>query len=161
MDGDGARALLLGLAGEIQRVELPSGQARIIGKALEPNAFGLEPAFANESNVLHAMLGDVDGDGRADLLTGYPLGGYVQVLSGQTALPVLHVPFLNVRNDETRNFGAVADVIGDVNGDSYPDFVVGCDNELDKRPGRVWVFSGIDGRLLFAFRRVGGAVVVE
>ncbi len=100
-----------------------------------------------------AGIGDVNGDGRPDLLVGAPrqtVGGRANqgqayVLSGADGRLLLTLD--NPIPQADAAFGAAVAGIGDVNGDGRPDLLVGAP-EQDVR-GQAFVFSGADGRLLF------------
>jgi hypothetical protein len=75
-----------------------------------------------------AGIGDVDNDGRPDVLAGSPLAagggtarGMVRIYSGMNGSVLTTIN--GVANNN--RFGASADLVGDVNGDGRPDFVVG------------------------------------
>ena len=112
-------------------------------------------------------IGDVNGDGYADLLLGQPYGeslaGAVHIYSGRTGAELVSV----VGDLPGGRIGDSVAEIGDVDGDSVPDFVaggsegkVGGANDV----GIARVFSGADGQLLHAMQgdaeddRFGGAV---
>ena len=104
-----------------------------------------------------AQLGDVDGDGFADLLVGAPdldeggghdagSQGRVEVLSGATG-SVIHLLLGDAPFDY---FGQGVCALGDVDGDALDDFAVGAPGEDDggSHAGSVRVFSGSSGALL-------------
>ncbi len=94
--------------------------------------------------------GDLTADGVRDVLVGVPGrspagvpgGGSVFVVSGATGT-VAAIVDGTVSNGL---FGAGTRTLGDLNGDNIPDFAVGSSNEAG---GRVRVYSGADGSLLF------------
>jgi hypothetical protein len=98
-------------------------------------------------------IGDVTGDGIADILLGDPLyllnpaqigAGQIQVRSGADGTLVYEIVGLNVSDE----FGASTADIGDVTGDGISDFAVGAPRDLGFA-GRVHVFSGANGAPLF------------
>ncbi len=96
-----------------------------------PDAFGSAVSSA----------GDVDRDGRPDLLIGAPGhagGGMAYVFSGRTYLPLYRIP----PPDATHAFGYGTGTTDDVNRDGVPDEIVG-------GGGAGYVFSGATGRLLY------------
>ena len=97
-----------------------------------------------------AHMDDLDGDGVDELIVGAPGGlgtGAVWVISGATGTALFTFQ---------AEFGAlaygdffVADV-GDVNADGTPDIYVG-DYAHAQGDGRVYVYSGLDGAVLYRF----------
>ena len=100
--------------------------------------------------------GDVNGDGRADLIVGAPHGdnngeltGSARVLSGIDG-SVLY----NFKGDSAGdNFGGSVSGAGDVNGDGFADVIVGAPqtSRVTSSNGYARVFSGSDGSVLFTF----------
>lgn len=88
-----------------------------------------------------ADAGDLDGDGRHDLIVGapeahpYPPGfpgggssygsGYVKVYSGASGAVLLNIPGPSFGSYVGSSFGASVANAGDVNGDAIPDVLVG------------------------------------
>lgn len=92
-------------------------------------------------------IGDTDGDGIPDVIASGPSGpGVVFIYSGRDGrvLQSLHA----VRSDEL--FGNHISGMGDVNGDGYPDLIVGAPGKDDANdnPGHAYVYSGHSGELL-------------
>ena len=100
--------------------------------------------------------GDVNGDGRADLIVGATgddnngdASGSARVLSGIDG-SVLY----NFNGDNENDFfGNSVSGAGDVNGDGTPDMIVGArlDDNNGSGSGSARVFSGIDGSVLYNF----------
>ena len=110
-----------------------------------------------------AMVGDVNGDGYADILVGVPKAdvvlpsqtkksldvGVAILLSGQDFVTPLHVFSGAAKGDE---FGTTVTALGDVNNDGVPDFAIGAPkaDEVDvltgkmvkKDRGSITVYSG-------------------
>jgi fibronectin-binding autotransporter adhesin len=98
------------------------------------------PSFTGGVNV---SAGDVNGDGRDDIITGAAVNAHVKVFSGATGA-------------EIRSFlafpgfvGGVSVAAGDVNGDTYADLIVGAGPGAPG--GHVKVFDGQTGQELLSF----------
>ncbi|PIE22312.1 MAG: hypothetical protein CSA62_12930 [Planctomycetota bacterium] len=99
-----------------------------------------------------SSAGDLDGDGRDELILAAPRSrrGYVRILSGRDGSILRE----HLAPSGSARFGHAVDGGIDVNGDDVPDYVVS-DPYADQRKGRIWVYSGKDGAVLFT--RVGAA----
>jgi hypothetical protein len=101
-------------------------------------------------------LGDVDGDGIADVVAGAPgNGGAVWVLSGDDGSDV-YPPLLGDRAAGSLGQFFVAGV-GDLDGDAVPDVYGGDFGDGTRGPGtgRAYVWSGASGERLHTFAGMG------
>jgi FG-GAP repeat protein len=108
-----------------------------------------------------STAGDVNGDGRADLLVGAP-GDVVEgktcgrafVFSGQDGTTL----YTFSGQEAAGQFGRCVSAVGDVDRDGYGDFIIGGDyyRQSYYTYGLARVFSGLDGRALHTFH--GSAV---
>jgi len=139
VDGDGVPDIITG-AGPTggPHVEVFSGK----DFALLASFYAYNPAF---TGGVYVAAGDVNGDGRADIITGAGAGGgpHVEVFSGAD-LSML-ASFFAYGPSFT---GGVRVAAGDINGDGHADIITGAG------PGggpHVEVFSGADLSMLASF----------
>ncbi len=155
VDLDGTPDLLVGRTGMAQ-VRIFSGATGGVIHDIVIQQFG-------DSSKQHAFapLGDVDGDGHADILCSYAedqsfygAAGRVQVFSGATG-ELMHSITGHYANDR---FGWSVDGLDDVDGDGAPDFVVGSHltealPTLGWASGSVTIVSGATGDVLRTIRQ--------
>lgn len=95
-------------------------------------------------------VGDVDGDGFADVLVGAPLSGNTGrafLYSGQTGVRL----FTFDGTPQVDDFGWSVAAAGDVDGDTVPDVIIGADWSTGvhgTEAGAAFVYSGASGLLL-------------
>lgn len=156
MDGDGLADVVLGgttgidgfIGGE-DFVEVRSGgTGKVIQRwaKVRPLIFG---------TVVRGG-GDVNGDGVPDVIAreyDSSWGSRVNVYSGATGKEIYVLTRSSNPTDWSWSFGWSLDFCGDVNLDGFDDFIVGdIDSSLGNvRAGAAFVFSGVDGSLLFQF----------
>ena len=151
LDGDGVEDVVVGAP----------ANGSSLGRALV-----ISGADGSQIHVLHGFaardwfgssvsgLGDVDGDGMAEILVGAPgsdtnglESGSAYVFSGRdgTLLYSLNGEL------ESAGFGASLNGIGDADGDGRADFVVGAprDDSGFRESGSARVFSGVDGTEIY------------
>ena len=97
-----------------------------------------------------AMIPDINGDGREDIIVGAPKersdrAGRAYVFSGATGQVLRQLDSPSPQADG--RFGYAVAAVPDANGDGIPDIVVGAPREFS-RQGRVYLFSGATGALL-------------
>ncbi|MEM7200833.1 MAG: hypothetical protein AAF628_11235 [Planctomycetota bacterium] len=111
-----------------------------------------------------ASAGDVDGDGRGDLVVGEPSSpahnGLARVLSGGTGAVLQEW----AGYDPFERFGSSVGGAGDVDGDGFDDVIVGSSTSstpTGRNTSFAYIFSGGSGRLLQWFTQAGrlGAAV--
>lgn len=92
--------------------------------------------------------GDADGDGVPDVVAGAPVGNYALLLSGRDGRVLQRLEAAA----EAEAFGTQVADIGDANRDGYDDVAVGAPtaDHAGDDSGRVYVFSGRDGSLLWS-----------
>ena len=152
VDGDGLADVLVG-APRAPSLGVDGGRAMLFAAA-----DWSEPRWAREGEAGTRLgggagpLGDVSGDGSADVVVGAAgNGGAVRVLSGDDGSDV-HPPLLG--DADAGNLGQffVAGV-GDLDGDGVPDVYGGDfgDATLGPGTGRAYVWSGASGERLHTF----------
>ncbi len=156
VDGDGRADVIVGIPYEDDN-GLYSGMARVYSGA---NGSVLRTFLGTQTNDFFGFAvdgaGDVDGDGRDDVIVGAYSGwvsvvdaGLVRVHSGQTGA-VLFAFEGDSTHDE---LGIAVAGAGDVNADGFVDLVAGADGDDDNgsKSGSARVFSGQDGTVLYTF----------
>ncbi len=162
-DGDGRRDLALLATDPEVNHDGSRGKASVPTLVVVSGRDGRELVRVTDTlglareHVALAGAGDVDGDGRTDiLLSGSRVAGaraFVEVRSGRD-LGVLH-RFEGGRNE--CDFGSSLASAGDINGDGFDDVIAGYPRRLyfdtgdDRAPLSARVYSGRSGQILFAF----------
>ena len=160
VNGDGVTDLLVGAPFFQILGNINQGRAFVFSGADRRLVLTLDHPAPRQGLALFgsavAGAGDVNRDGRPDLLVGAPgqtVGGRANqgqayVLSGADGRLLLTLD--NPIPQANAAFGAAVAGAEDVNGDGLPDLLVGVP-EQDERfrdQGQAFVFSGADGRLL-------------
>ncbi|MFO0647433.1 MAG: FG-GAP-like repeat-containing protein [Polyangiales bacterium] len=110
-------------------------------------------AESHQAGVSVAGVGDLDGDGYADVAVGAPSGasqhGRVYVYRGAAASPLSAGPVVLSQSppdlpsaSATVRFGRALSMAGDVDGDGYADLAVGVPSPSNPPQQRVEVFRG-------------------
>lgn len=154
LDGDGVEDIAVGVPFYGDPAGVVTVHSGADGAALA--MFGGE-SVNDGFGMAIAVVGDVDGRGINDILVGAPLGQgaapesshptYAKVFAGEDGA----VLFDSGDMSSNSRYGAAVASLGDVSGDSVPDFAVGQPERrgfTSSPPGKVLVYSGADGSLL-------------
>jgi hypothetical protein len=165
LTGDSIPELIIGAPGQYIGVFVPSQAFVFNGKTGDllltfddPNGVEVESLVGQTFGSVVASVGDLGGTVASDILIGdaqQDVGGntdqgQVSVFSGDggNLLITLNHPV----PQENGLFGASANSIGDVNGDTIPDLIVGAPGQTvaeNFRQGQAYVMSGETAALLF------------
>ncbi len=146
VDGDGFDDFAVGAPG----ARGGAGQVRVYAGAAGPPTLArtLDGAAGEGFGRCVARVGDVDGDGRADLAVGATaaLGERGRVWLYLSGASGIHTAAARVWDGAAagEGFGELVVGVGDVNGDGYADLAVtarGAHLDADG-VGRVWVYAG-------------------
>ena len=160
MNADGEADFAVGAPGA-DRVDVYSGATRTrIRSILDP-----ENHPGNDFGFALADVGDVNGDGVADLAVGArgidnyvplpcvippcdatPEQGRAFVFSGATGALIRK---LSPADTQFLAFGFAVTSLGDVSGDGVPDIAVGSPTRSNNKFGQVFAFSGANGSVLW------------
>jgi hypothetical protein len=96
------------------------------------------------------LAGDIDGDGTPDVILGGSGAGTVRIHSGADGSEIRVIS-----GSAAEEFGFAVGRAGDVDGDGRDDVIVGAIRAAGGA-GRVYVYSGVDGSLLFSHDPAAG-----
>ncbi len=105
-----------------------------------------------------ASVGDVDADGVDDFAIAargiVSVSGAVYVISGQTH-QIIHVLEEPSSPIGAISFGSSVAGVSDLNQDGHADILIGVRDSYGDRPGHAFVFSGIDGSIMYSLTGEG------
>lgn len=151
VNGDGFGDVVIGVT-SFTNGETNEGKASLhLGG---PTGLAALPAWVIEGNSVGAFLGnvaapgDVNGDGLADVVIaapyftgGFPSRGRADLYLG-TPTGLSATPTWTAYGDGTAGFFGWSLASGDVNGDGYPDVLVGASNHAMAGEGKVFLYLG-------------------
>jgi hypothetical protein len=124
-----------------------AGKATVYGGPSGSVLFSVNGAANEQLGIGARKLGDVNGDGNDDVIVGtFKNGiGRAAVYAGPSGT------LLYSKNGETSGdrFGSSVNDAGDFNGDGFADFAVSA-VAYSSSKGKVYIYSGADGALLFS-----------
>jgi len=164
VNSDGVADIIVGAPDASPGGRGSAGTAFIFSGANGSQLFRFDGAVAEDQlGWSVAGTGDVNGDGRADVIVGVPYAyagptptfraGCAFIFSGANGQPLFRL-----RSGSPDLFGYSVAGVGDVTGDGVPDVVVGAPGASPggrSQAGSAYTFSGKDGALV---RRLDGTV---
>lgn len=145
VDGDGAADIVTSAPTKVLGGQ-PAGRIYVYSSGTGALLWSVDGAPGDRLGVGAEGAGDTNADGVPDVVAGAPGAGYASVYSGRDGAVLL-----TVRGEAaTDAFGRQTSGVGDVNGDTHADFIVGAPNNGagGQNAGRAYVYSGKDGALL-------------
>jgi hypothetical protein len=130
-----------------------TGQVRVYSGATGNVLFSVAGDSEQRIGAKAEGVGDVNGDGVADFVTGNPYDllnginfGSATLVNGATGTIIYTI----LGESKSDYLGSSVGSVGDVNNDGYSDFMVGIprDDTWSEDAGMVRVYSGIDGAVL-------------
>jgi hypothetical protein len=141
IDGDGISDVVVGLpsfvsTGGVVVIFYGNGGAKFLGTTGRAPALLTAPMPGRFGAAL--AVGDLNGDGYADLVVGAPDAGasgkvFIYISSGPSGIPSGYLPTKQITGNITAShFGSAITIAGDVNRDGYLDVVVGAPDYVGK-----------------------------
>lgn len=145
LDGDGMNDIVTGTGPGVEghlRIFTERGKAKLL-----PG--GLYPAGRKSKVGINVAVGDVDGDGKADIVTAPASGsdGTVRVWKADGK------QLATIKSFDDKNLNGVHVAVGDVDGDGKGDVIAAPAFGL---PGKVKIWSGATFKLSGEFEAIGG-----
>jgi hypothetical protein len=156
VDGDGVREF--GVCApfydlSVKKVQV--GRAYVYSGATGQVVYTITGTKSDSAGGILSNLGDLDGDGVSDLGVGWPGFGNPLYRPGSFEVYSAVGPTLlySLTGEQDRSaFGYRSGFVGNVDGDGVPDFVVtGHAYSVVQNEGRVYLYSGADGNLLYTY----------
>ncbi len=159
LDGDHVPDILVGAPSASPGGKINAGSVFVYDGASGKLIYRLDGQNAGDAfGYALKNIGDVDGDGVPDFAVGAPFAspgglyqaGVVYAFSGATGALIYTID----GGEENAGLGFSLDVVSDINGDGFPEILVGAPGSSPggrKDAGSVYIFSGADGRKLFHF----------
>ncbi len=163
VNNDGVPDYIAGGTGSGNAPEFFRGRAVVFSGADHAVLYDLQGPVSSRYGASVAAAGDLNGDNYDDFLVGAPLTnfmGRVYAYSGQDGSLLWSVDGLGGGGF---GLGTAAGKVGDINGDGYPEVVVGAAGAPGAGDGsatgggRAYVYDGTDGSLIYTLKPAGTA----
>lgn len=154
IDGDGLAEILVGapgadVQGDGSGVVVVLWGGAVLSEPAQQRLVDLDGQAADGLGTAVAAAGDIDGDGRADLVLGAPgaddqggSSGAALVVSGSPDGAGAHERVIDPDGQGSDNLGWAVAGVGDVNGDGAPDLVIGAVGVAHEQ-GVVYLVPGV------------------
>jgi hypothetical protein len=146
LDGDGVPDIVVGAPSASRDGQPLCGSIYVFSGATAQELYDVDGAPYDRLGSAVAMIADINGDGRAEVVAGSPgledttgtgVGG-ISVFSGATGRLLYRV----LGSSHSEDFGTSMSDLGDVNGNGIDDFVVGA---VAGCSGAAYILEGADG----------------